>query len=185
LKEPEDYDPAFLATLQALEGTNSRVVHCCGANVDALFQGEGGSPPSTVILDYVYGVAAYRSWRSQRGDAIMDDYRQTHYANITPLPPAPQDDLDDTDNPDVASGPDDPDDPDYKPPEPGKRYRRRDESDLSKAMDEFNMVLMYIHGITPEEAAERRQKEIEREERAAQEASRSKVMEWRNHMDVY
>jgi hypothetical protein len=170
LKEPEYYDPAFLATLQALEGTNSRVVHW-GANVDARFQGEGGSPPSTVILDYVYGVAAYRSWRSQRGDAIMDDYRQTHYANITPLPPAPQDDLDDPD--------------DYKSPEPGKRYRRRDESDLSKAMDELNMVLMYIHGITPEEAAERRQKEIEQEERAAQEASRSKVMEWRDHMDVY
>ena len=98
----------------------------------------------------------------------MDDYRQTHYANITPLPPAPQDD---------------PDDPYHKPPEPGKCYRR-DESDLSKAMDELNIVLMYIHGITPEVAAERRQKEKEQEERAAQEASRSKVMEWRNHMDI-
>jgi len=41
-------------------------------------------------------------------------------------------------------------------------------------MDELNMVLMYMHGITPEVAAERRQKEIEREERVAQEASRSK-----------
>jgi hypothetical protein len=47
-------------------------------------------------------------------------------------------------------------------------------------MDELNIFLMYIHGITPGMAAERRQKEIEREERAAQEASRSKVMEWRN-----
>jgi hypothetical protein len=52
-------------------------------------------------------------------------------------------------------------------------------------MDELNMFLMYIHGITPEMAAERRQKEIEREERVAQEASRSKVMEWRNHLDVF
>jgi hypothetical protein len=52
-------------------------------------------------------------------------------------------------------------------------------------MDELNMVLMYVQGITPKMAAERRQKEIEREERAAQEASRSKVMEWKNHLDVY
>jgi len=44
---------------------------------------------------------------------------------------------------------------------------------------------MRIYGITPEMSAEREQKEIEREERAAKEASRSKVMEWRNHLDVY
>ena len=48
-------------------------------------------------------------------------------------------------------------------------------------MDELNMVLMYLHGITPEVAAERRQKKIEQEERAAQEASRNKVTEWKNN----
>jgi hypothetical protein len=41
---------------------------------------------------------------------------------------------------------------------------------------------MYIQGIAPEMAAERRQKEIEWEEREAQEASRNKVMEWRNRL---
>ena len=39
-------------------------------------------------------------------------------------------------------------------------------------MDELNMFLMYI-------TAERKQKEIEQEERAAQEGSRNKVMEWK------
>ena len=48
-------------------------------------------------------------------------------------------------------------------------------------MDELNMVLMYLHGITPEVAAERGQKKLEQEERAAQEASRNKVAEWRNN----
>jgi len=33
---------------------------------------------------------------------------------------------------------------------------------------------MYVHGITPEEGAERRQKEIEQQVRAAQEASEAK-----------
>jgi len=99
--------------------------------------------------------------------------------SITPLPPPQPDDTD-------TDGPDDPTNPDYNPPESRRqRYTstRREESDLAKAMDELNMVLMYIHGITPEVAAERRQKKIEQEERAAQEASRSKVMEWRNHLD--
>jgi hypothetical protein len=52
-------------------------------------------------------------------------------------------------------------------------------------MDELNNFLMHIHAMTPEEAAERRQKKIEQQERAAQEASRSKVMEWRNRVDVH
>ncbi len=184
MKRPENYDPTSLAALQALQigGVDPGVAFALGANVDALFQGEGGSLPSTVILDYVYGVAAYKPWHKCGGEHIMNDYHKTHYADIPPLRRASPDDPDDTG---VTSGPDDPNDPDYKPREPRKRYRRRDESDLSKAMDELNMVLMYMHGITPEEAAERRQKEIEQEERAAQEASRSKVMEWMNDMDVY
>jgi hypothetical protein len=104
----------------------------------------------------------------------MKEYREEHYADITPLssPSPPPDDTDDT----------------VHPPEPRRqRYTstRRDESDLAKAMDELNMILMYIHGTTPEVAAERRQRKIEQEERAAQEASRTKVMEWINHLDVY
>jgi hypothetical protein len=164
--------------LQTLQGIDSGGAHwALGANVDALFQAKGGSPPSTVILDYVYGAAAYTSWHSKRGHVfdVMNDYRKTHYADIPSLPRAPPDD---------TSGPVDPNDPDYKLPGPRKCYRR-DESDVAKVMDELNVVLMYIHGITPEEAAERMQKEIEQEERAAQEASRSKVMEWRKHIDVH
>jgi hypothetical protein len=181
LKERKNIDPVSLRAVEILE--NAGVQLCValalgvGANVDALFQGEGGSLPSTVILDYVYGVAAYKSWHSNRGDVdVMDEYHKKHYA-----PRASSDDTDDASEPDEPSG------SECKPSEPRKpstRTRRRDESDLAKAMDELNVFLMHIHGITPEEAAERRQKEIDQEERAAQEVSRSKVTEWRKHMDV-
>jgi hypothetical protein len=110
----------------------------------------------------------------------MKAYRNKNYTNIQPLPPAPRDDIDDGD---VSSGPGDPNDDDYEPRKT-KRQTPTGRSGMEKSMDELNMFLMYIHGITPDMAAERRQKEIEREERAAQEASRSKVMEWRNHLDV-
>jgi hypothetical protein len=148
LKKPAKYNPSLLAILQTLQGGDFddalTGAIAWGANIDALFQGGGGSLPSTVILDYVYGVAAYTSWYGKRGDVsiVMNAYREKYYAQIPPLPRVPPDDT-------VC-----------------------DESDLAKAMDELNFVLMYLYGITPKKAAERRQKEIE-EERAAQEASRS------------
>ena len=140
-------------------------------NVDALFGGTGVPLPSTVILDYLYGIAAYKAWRSKRGDGFdqMKAYRNEHYAQIPPPPPCPSS----------------PDDADYIPTKPRNRYRSTRRSGLEETMDELNMFLMYINGFTPEMAAERNQKEIEREEQAAQEASRRKVMEWRKHIDVY
>jgi len=141
-----------------------------GVNVDALFQGEGGSLPSPAILDYAYGVAAYKCWRSRMhvGNVgvpdVMNNYCNHHYAQIPALPPTPPDD----------TGHD-----------AWKRHpstRGRDDSELAKAMEELNVLLMHINGTTPEEVAERRQKIIEQRERAAQEASRSKVLEW---LDAY
>ena len=145
-------------------------------NVDALFQGEGVPLPSTSILDYIYGIAAYKAWRSKHDDAGLDrmkDYRDRHYVRTLPAPRDGDDDSDDTPGPDDPINEfDDPNDFDYKPP---KSYT----SGLEETMDELNMVLMYINGITPEMADERRQKKIEQEERAAQEVGRSKVTEWR------
>jgi hypothetical protein len=157
-------------------------------NVDALFRGTRSSAglPSAVILDYIYGIAAYKAWRSRR-DAGFDQmraYRDEHYAQISPPPPPPPPSSQDDDT-DVTPGPDDLNDPNYEPLPSRKRYTPTRRSGLEEAMDELNMFLMHIHGITPEMAAERNQKEIEREEQAAQEASRSKVMEWRNHLDVH
>ncbi|KAH9962045.1 hypothetical protein BJV74DRAFT_954505 [Russula compacta] len=106
LKKPGKYDPTTLAALQTLQtgGVHPNLALGTGANVDALFQGEGGSLPSTVILGYVYGVAAYNPVVATvvtfNGDY---DCRKTHYANIPPLPPAPPDDADDADD---TSGPD-------------------------------------------------------------------------------
>ena len=59
-----------------------------------------------------------KSWRSNRGNDLMDDYRKTHYANNPLIPPAPPDDAD------VLSGPGDTDDLDYKTPFPPPRRRK-------------------------------------------------------------
>jgi hypothetical protein len=40
-------------------------------NVAVLFRGKGVPLPSTVILDYLYGIAAYKAWCSKRGPSIL------------------------------------------------------------------------------------------------------------------
>ncbi|KAN0103821.1 hypothetical protein V8E52_011597, partial [Russula decolorans] len=170
IKKPEDYDPENLEELQAIQ--NAGIDPRPGTRSSA-------GLPSAVILDYIYGIAAYKAWRSRR-DAGFDQmraYRDEHYAQISPPPPPPPPSSQDDDT-DVTPGPDDLNDPNYEPLPSRKRYTPTRRSGLEEAMDELNMFLMHIHGITPEMAAERNQKEIEREEQAAQEASRSKVMEW-------
>jgi hypothetical protein len=110
----------------------------------------------------------------------------THRFRHFPTLPDDTEYVDDTDH--APEPDDDASDSDYIPgADAWKRHTsiRRDESELAKAMDELNVFLMHINGTTPEEVAERRQKIIEQQERAAQEASRSKVMEWMKHVDVF
>ena len=143
------------------------MAHIVLQNVDALLQGEGGSLSSTVILNYIDGITTYKAWHSNCVNNLMDDYHKTHHTKIPPIPSAPPDDMD----------------TDYNPPREWKCHTPT-RSGLEEMMDKLNMFLMYIHGIIPEMAAECRQKEIEWKEWAAQEVSQSKVMEWRNHLDV-
>ncbi|KAH9008766.1 hypothetical protein EDB84DRAFT_1671824 [Lactarius hengduanensis] len=135
-----------------------------GLNVDALF-GSTNSLPPVVILDYVYGIAAYNQWNSRRPDktvhSVMGNYRQEHYINIPAIEPSPP-----TDN--------------YE----GHYISTRTGDVMAKAMDDLNAFLMLVRGITPEEAAKRREERMEEEELKAQEASRSKVMEWMRTTDV-
>ena len=139
-------------------------------NVDVLFRGEGVPLPSTVILDYVYGychlqsLAKQERWFQPNG-GIPQQILRTDSAtstrgidetDVTPEPDnpndsdyAPPEDIDDTD---VTSGPNN---LDYKPPR--KHYAPTRRNGLEETMDEDELKI-YIHGITPEMAAERRQK---------------------------
>lgn len=55
---------------------------------DARITGTGTSLPCTVILDYMYGVAAYQPWgRGQDIKEVMEQRFAEHYKPI-PIPPA-------------------------------------------------------------------------------------------------
>jgi hypothetical protein len=106
----------------------------------------------------MYGVTAYNCWKIRQGDDevynIMKTYHEDHYANIPVT---------------------------HKPP---RNPPTRRENIMANAMDELNLVLMSIQGITPQEAANRMEKQMEEEEVKAQEASKRKVMGWLKNTNV-
>jgi hypothetical protein len=167
--KPEGDDPVTLADLRDRRLLNPSAAFSYGAHMDAQFQGTGILLPPAIILDYLYGVAAYNCWKSRQGDddvhAVMRSYRREHYADIPRMPPSNDDD--------DAHGPDPPTSLQRRP---YMSIRRGDV--MATAMDKLNSVLMSLQGITPQEAANRREKRMEEEELRAQEASRRKVMEW-------
>ncbi|KAH9050999.1 hypothetical protein EDB83DRAFT_1359922 [Lactarius deliciosus] len=108
-----------------------------GAHVDAQFRGTGGPLPPSVILDYIYGVAAYKCWGSRPGHGLVESYYRENYANI-PSPHGP-----------LSGEDDDRNDPNCLPPtSPQQRcYTPTRTGDIMvKAMDELNLVSMHLQG---------------------------------------
>jgi hypothetical protein len=184
LKESGDDDPIQLAAYMSSEDPRPTVAFELGAHVDTVFRGTRSPPlplPPAIILDYTYGVAAYKCWRSHSnangGLTMMENYHKAHYENIPPhMQPS-------NDNNHPSSSSEESNncekDPDYEPSPTQRHYASTREGDvMATAMDELNSVLMSIQGITPQEAANRKEKQMMEEELKAQEASRSKVKEW-------
>ncbi|KAH8994516.1 hypothetical protein EDB92DRAFT_1943830 [Lactarius akahatsu] len=185
LAKPHHYEPDIATILINAGCPNAAVFFSAGLNVDALFRGTGSPLPPAVILDYAYGAAAYKCWSSMRDvPDVMESYHRKYYADI-PVPLRRRH-SDDSDGPsDELNGPRPREDPGPAPTSPRRRQHMslREGDEMAKAMDDMNAFLMFVNGITPEEAAKRREKRMEEEELKAQEASRSKVMEWMGTMD--
>jgi hypothetical protein len=172
---PPGYDLATATTFAGIGRLRHDVAFTLGLSVDTLFRSTNSLPPA-IILDYVYGITTYKQWNSRRPDKavhrVMENYRKGHYINIPAIEPSPP-----TDNFDCQ-------DPDHPPTTSSRYTSTRTGDEMAKAMDDLNAFLMFVRGITPEEAAKRREKRMEEEELKAQEASRSKVMEWMRTTDV-
>jgi hypothetical protein len=142
--------------LSTEENLHPSIAYSYGAHVDVQFRGSGTVAlrplPPAIILDYMYGVAAYRMWRSDLESVhdVMSTYHRKNYADIPPPPRR------------IPTG----------------ASQNRVEDEMCKAMDDLNLFLMRVNGINPQDLADKWEKQMEEEERAAQEKSRSKVVEW-------
>jgi hypothetical protein len=80
LKKPQDYNPDLFSHV------NPSFAFYIGGNVDVNHEiplDIRYSLPPAIILDYMYGVAAYSCWKSKQGvHSVMESYHQEHYSNI-------------------------------------------------------------------------------------------------------
>ncbi|KAI9458110.1 hypothetical protein F5148DRAFT_1151058 [Russula earlei] len=139
LKKPDNYDPIMLEANCRMGPVPPDRAFTCGANIDALFQGEGRSLLSTTILDYFYGIAAYKYWHSGVPTAIVE-HRQNYHAQLAPALT-------------------------YFPSSQEHKISRGDERCIGQVMDEANTTLMWYRGIKQREAAKRKEKDVKQEER--------------------
>jgi hypothetical protein len=157
-----------------------------GANLDILFQGTGTSPPSDIILDYMYGVAALQRWGVEASREKLQKVYESRYKPLLTAP-GPHSGDDGTDSADDEGGDDgdDPRDADYDPNASQQHHasiRRGDK--MAKAMDNLNAVLMYLKGTSPQEVAARWEKRMDEEEEITRKASQNKVMGWMKAVEV-
>jgi hypothetical protein len=164
--------PPSRITLHHLEPDTSRTPI---PQWDARIAGTGISPPSTIILDFMYGVAAHRHWGSgQDIKEVMQQRFAERYESIPiPAPPHPSDS-------DSSSRSGDHDDDDYIPHgQPRGRNHSSNMSDgMLRAMDNVLALSMLLKGTTPESMAKERQRQAEVEQLRAEAASRVKVQQW-------
>jgi hypothetical protein len=80
LEKPNTYAPEAIAHIQ---NPTPYVAFASGVNVDAMFQ-SGSSLPPAIILDYMYGVAAYQCWGNRQNGVLEICLRE--HGGHTPVP---------------------------------------------------------------------------------------------------
>ena len=191
LKKPQSENQTILATINT-ETVSPATAFSLGAHVDALFQGTGSQLPPAIILDYIYGIAAYKCWRSGQVHSVEMESHCKPPVNHDVDPSEFSEEENDTQYSEYIPSP--------SPEEQVKTChhghthgcgytplllpQRQVGDTMGEVMDELNAVLMSLEGYTPQEASKRREKRREEEELKVQAASRSKVTEWMNTTTV-
>ena len=159
--------PPTRITMQWIHPSESR--WAAVPEVDAVFSGDGLSPPSPLLLDYTYGVAVFGRWGgSLEYRTFLRERAQVEAAPLLPhflSPPAPLSD-------DSNSDPDNPDDHDYALSGSSERLR---------AMDD----LWTLHALLAGPISQEMQMKHDEKASQGQQASISKVEEWRSHIVCY
>ena len=143
--------PSSRITLQHFEMMSSLSLLQTIPHYDAYMRGTGTPRPSTIILDYMYGVAAYRRWGS--GQEIKEIMERRFTECYKSIPPYLSDDGDANLKSDISP-------------------------EMLQAMDDIRALSMLLKGTTPELLAAEQQRRAEAEELRAKEATKAKVQQW-------
>lgn len=139
---------------------------------DTIFSGTRVSLPPSILLDYMYGAAAYKHWGAGKCIVeIMQNRFSAHYKSIPMPPPSP------TSSSSSSPG-DDSGDGDFEPRPRRRHYKSGMSTEMLQAMDGIHQLSMWVKGTTPEAMAAERQRREEDEELRVQKAGQVKALEW-------
>jgi hypothetical protein len=122
--------------LSTEENLHPDIAYRYGAHVDVQFHSSEHRTllplPPAIILDYAYGVTAYRMWRSDPESVhdVMSTYHRKNYADILPPPRR------------IPTG----------------ARQNRAENEMAQVMDDLNLFLMHVNGIMPQDLADKWEK---------------------------
>jgi hypothetical protein len=185
--------PSHRITLQNLEPPRGVPI----PSRDAVFRDmcqprDGNAAPAALLLDFMYGAAAYKRWGN--GSEMNDNFVEEYWP--IPILQKPVDPASDVDS---GSERGDPTDGDHDPfwgnrnqfrskplylnrVDPGGEFQSNcgwgPQDSMIKAMDSMNALMMRTSGITPEARAAQWQKEEQERQLKDKEFSQSKVLEW-------
>ena len=164
--------PSNRITMQYLELSND---YSSSEQRDAHFTGHGTQQPLALILDFVYGVAAYNRWGVGQDIKKAMQNRFTEHLNSIPILP-------DSTSSDSENSPesDDNDDDEYTPPRQprGRNHASEMSNEMLRSMENVLRLSAFMKGTTPEGMAAEIQRQEEAEELRAKKASKMKVEEW-------
>lgn len=185
--------PPNRITMQYLKPDNS---NCTPPAHDAVFANtphtpqsrDGNGPPPAVLLDFVYGAAAYKLWGT--GQEMAKEIQRKFEGEYFNIPVIPRESF----SPFSEDSGDEPDDPnDFQSNLAGSRsklqkfstHAERGSNDASRTqgslidgMDSMNALMMHLRGVTPEMMIAKQRKNEEEEQLKDEADSRSKVLEW-------
>lgn len=144
---------------------------------DARITGTGMSQPPSILLDFIYGVAAYLHWGVDSEE--IDNVLKNHYDNRYGAIPAPEPQVaSDSEHEDISQFDDD-DDEDYKPPGRNNRSKK-----MHETMDKILKLSTLMKGAKPELEAPQRQQEDSEAVMRAEEDNKIKVNQWQKSQAV-
>ncbi|KAI0291859.1 hypothetical protein BC826DRAFT_1186743 [Russula brevipes] len=175
--EPTDIPRFETGPMPASRVTMQHIIPAGGLfpvpEMDVAADWSGPSAPPSMLLDFMYGIAAIKRWAVDGLRQLLDERHNDRFRDI---PLIPRSDRADEDEDDGAIEPDDTSGGDYEPQGVGCHHRihhKSEESELSRALDDAFYLAMIFRPAPPGVPTAG---EIQ-EERSRQEG-REKVQKW-------
>ena len=138
---------------------------------------DGVRPPSSILLDFMFGVAVVKRWTCDDLEDILEKRNKDDFNKVLEISTYSAADLEDDES--AVESDDDRKDPPGKGKQKGRKPFSSDvKADVLKAMDRVVLLSRFVRGTTPQSMAAEWERRTKEKEQCSQERSCEKVRQW-------